>query len=142
MADNYDQNPFNTVGLVNPNLRTPYVQQYQISIQREIKHNIVDVRYVGNHQVGGFRAFDYNQVQIKPNGFLDDFKRAQSNGFLALQQSGTFNPAFNANIPGSQRLTVFPRLVQGGLADQRHRAHLDRDRPGRVNWRRLTRRTP
>ena len=62
MADNYDQNPFNTVGLINPNLRTPYVQQYQIGIQHEFKHNIMDVRYVGNHEVGGFRAFDYNQV--------------------------------------------------------------------------------
>src|SRR5262249_45745132 len=25
------------------------------------------------------------------------------------------NPAFNANLAGSQRLTVFPRLVQGGF---------------------------
>jgi Carboxypeptidase regulatory-like domain len=115
VAENYDLNPFNTIGFVNPGLRTPYVQQYQFGIQHEIKGNIVEVRYVGNHQVGGFRAFDYNQVQIKPNGFLDDFKRAQANGFLALQQTGTFNPAFNQNIPGSQRLTVFPRLVQGGL---------------------------
>jgi hypothetical protein len=115
VADNYNLNPFNTVGLVNPNLRTPYVQQYQFSIQHEYKGTIFDVRYVGNHQVGGFRAFDFNQVQIKQNGFLDDFKRAQSNGFLALDRTGTFNPAFNANIPGSQRLTVFPKLVQGGL---------------------------
>jgi hypothetical protein len=114
-AENYDLDPFATIGLVNPNLRTPYVQQYQIGIQHEFKHNLIDVRYVGNHQVGGFRAFDYNQVQIKQNGFLDDFKRAQANGFLALRQSGTFNPAFNANIPGSQRLTVFPRIVNGGF---------------------------
>ena len=115
LSENYDLDPFNTVGTIQPNLRLPYVQQYQIGIQHEFKHTIFELRYVGNHGVQGYRAFDYNQVVIKPNGFLDDFKRAQNNGFLALQQSGTFNPAFNANIPGSQRLTVFPRLVQGGL---------------------------
>jgi len=115
LSENYDLDPLNTVGTIAPNLKLPYVQQYQISIQHEFKHTIFEVRYVGNHGVHGYRAFDYNQVVIRPNGFLDDFKRAQSNGFLALQQSGVFNPQFNANIPGSQRLTVFPRLTQGGL---------------------------
>jgi hypothetical protein len=101
--------------MIDPNLNRPYVQQYSIGIQHEFKNTIFDVRYVGNHQVQGYRSFDYNQVIIKENGFLEDFKRARSNGFLALQQSGVFNPQFNNNIPGSPRLTVFPRLFQGGL---------------------------
>jgi hypothetical protein len=114
VADNYVNNPFNTVGLVAPNLKTPYVQQYSFGIQQAVKGVILEVRYVGNHMVEGYRAFDYNQVQILPNGFLNDFLRAQSNGYLALAKTKSFNPVYNASIPGSQPLTVFPLLAKGG----------------------------
>ncbi len=107
-------NPFNTVGLVDPNLKTPYVQQYSFGFQHRFKSTVLEARYVGNHLVHGFRGFDYNQVLIKPNGFLADFLRAQSNGYLALAKTGTFNPAYNTSIAGSQVLTVFPLLARGG----------------------------
>src|SRR5262249_35644382 len=71
--------------------------------------------YVGNHTVGAYRSFDYNQVVILQNGFLADFLRAQKNGFLAQARNGVFNPVFNPAIPGSQQLTVFPKLDSGGL---------------------------
>jgi hypothetical protein len=114
VADNYAVNSANTVGLIDPNLRTPYVQQYSVGIQQSWKSNVFDVRYVGNHGVAGYRAFDYNQVVIKQNGFLDDFLRAQSNGNIALALTGRFNPAYNPALPGSQVLTVFPKLASGG----------------------------
>jgi hypothetical protein len=113
LADNYANDPFNTVGTINPNLRTPYVQQYQFSIQHQHRDTIFEVRYVGNHAVRGYRAFDQNQVIIGPNGFLADFKKAQSNGFLALAKNGTFDPSYNASIPGSQPFTVFNQLGGG-----------------------------
>jgi hypothetical protein len=113
-ADNYAANPFSVIGSVDPNLRKPYVQQYSIGIEREFKGTVYSARYVGNHVVAAYRAFDFNQVNINAGGFLQDFQRAQSNGFLALNRSGTFNPAFNASIPGSQPLTVFPKLFAGG----------------------------
>jgi hypothetical protein len=115
VADNYLNNPFNTVGLIDPNLKHPYVQQYSFGIQHEFKGTVVEARYVGNHVVGAYRAFDFNQVVINQNGFLPDFLKAQSNGFLALARTGTFNPAFSAAIPGSQQLSVFPKLASGGL---------------------------
>ncbi len=102
-------------GMVDPNLRIPYVQQWNIGIQREIKGWVVEGRYVGNKLTKGLRAIDYNQVLINPGGFLDDFKRAQNNGFLAKRATGSFNANYNANIPGSQPLTVFPLLPSGGL---------------------------
>jgi len=115
VADNYANNPFNTVGLIDPNLKHPHVQQYSIGIQHDFKGTVVEARYVGNHVVGAYRAFDFNQVIIRQNGFLTDFQKAQNNGFLALARNGVFNPAYNAGIPGSQPLTVFPKLFQGGL---------------------------
>ena len=115
-ADNYAANPAgNAMGLIDPNLRTPYVQQWNFSIEHEYKNTLFAVRYVGNHGVKELRALDYNQVNINPSGFLADFIRARNNGNLARQATGVFNPAYNANIAGSQQLTVFPLLAGGGL---------------------------
>ncbi len=100
----------------DPNYRTPYVQQWNLSVSRDLGHNtVLEARYVGNHGLKLGRVLDYNQVLIGPNGFLADFLRARQNGFLALAATGTFNPAFNASIAGSQPLTVFPNLAGGGL---------------------------
>jgi len=114
-ATNYATNPFSVIGSVDPNLRKPYVQQYSVGIEHDIKGTVLVARYVGNHAVAQYRAFDFNQVNINAGGFLQDFLRAQNNGFLALAKSGAFNPAYNATISGSQPLTVFPKLLAGGL---------------------------
>jgi hypothetical protein len=113
-ADNYNNNPQSAVGLINPDLRTPYVQEWSLGIQQNIKGTIVEARYVGNHGVQLIRSFDFNQVQIVNNGFLADFNRAENNGYLAQARTGTFNPAYNRNIPGSQPLTVFPLTSNNG----------------------------
>src|SRR5262249_32052173 len=104
------------LGMIDPNLQTPYVQQYSIGIQQQVKNAVIEVRYVGNHSTKGYRAFDYNQVDILSNGFLDDFNRARKNGFLSLGATGVFNPAYTG--PGSQTLTVFPKLRGGGQLTQ------------------------
>jgi hypothetical protein len=114
-ADNYANDPFSVIGSVDPNLHRPYVQQYSIGIERDIKGTVLEIRYVGNHTVGAYRAFDFNQVNVNAGGFLQDFQRAESNGFLAQTATGVFNPAYNAAIPGSQKLTVFPLLSGGGM---------------------------
>jgi hypothetical protein len=115
VSDNYALDPFSVVTTVDPNLNRPHVQQYSVGIQHDFKGTLFEARYVGNHVVGAYRAFDFNQVQIKDNGFLADFQRAQSNGYLALAANGVFNPNFNANVPGSQPLTVFPKLDRSVL---------------------------
>ncbi|HKX31623.1 MAG TPA: TonB-dependent receptor [Blastocatellia bacterium] len=92
-----------TLFTIDPNLRTPYVQQWTLGVSREImRDTAVEVRYVGNHGVKLTRGIDTNQVTIFSNGFYDDFLRAQRN--------------LNAN--GDPRtgetLQVFPRLGLGG----------------------------
>jgi hypothetical protein len=116
VAQNYANNPFNTVGLIDPNLRKPYVQQYSVGIEHEYKGTVYAARYVGNHTVGAYRAFDFNQVNINAGGFLQDFLRAQNNGFLALKANPArgFLPAYNAGIAGSQPLPVFAQLGSKG----------------------------
>lgn len=115
-ADNYNINPGGSAqGMPDPNLRTPYVQLWSFGIQQELKGFIVEARYVGNHAVKGLRAIDYNQINPNAGGFLADFKRARSNGFLSAAAGNGFNPDYDPTIPGEQPLTVFPQLPAGGL---------------------------
>ena len=115
-SENLAANPGSALFAVNPDLRTPYVQQWNFGIQHEVMRNTVfDVRYVGNKGTKLLRGFDFNQVIVRENGFLDDVIRARSNGFLALDRFGEFDPEFNPAILGSRPLRVFPRLDLGGL---------------------------
>ena len=114
-ADNYNLSSTNAVGITNPGLKVPYVSQYSLSIQHEVKGTVISASYIGNHGTRLLRGTDYNQVDIKSSGFLADFVRAQNNGFLALASTGKFAPVYNAAITGSQPLTVFPLLAGGGL---------------------------
>lgn len=116
VSQNLALDPGAAVFSIDPELRAPYVQQWNFGLQREVGwKTVVEARYLGNKGTQLLRAFDYNQVIIQENGFLDDVIRARSNGFLALDATGAFNPAPNSNLEGSQELTVFPDLVGGGF---------------------------
>jgi len=131
VSDNYALDPFNNTGMIDPNLRRPYVQQYTFGIQHQVGNTVFEARYVGNHMVGGFRAFDFNQVDLRNNGFLQDFIRARNNGFLAQALTGNFSPAYNASIPGSQPLTVFTKTVRSGsFSDANVIGYLQTGEPG------------
>ena len=64
-----------TIRLLNPNLKTGYVQSYTLSIQQELVRNtVLDVAYVGNRGVRLYVHRDLNQPQVT-SGFLNDFKQ-------------------------------------------------------------------
>jgi hypothetical protein len=132
VADNYANDPLNTVGMIDPNLKHPRVQQYSIGVQHDFRGTLLEVRYLGNHVVGAYRAFDYNQVVINSNGFLQDFLRAQKNGFLAQAAGSGFNPAYNANLPGSQPLSVLNKLARGALTDPNAQFYLQTGEVGEL----------
>ncbi|PYS51159.1 MAG: hypothetical protein DMF68_05175 [Acidobacteria bacterium] len=101
-------NFFNTVFGVDPHLQTPSVAQYNFGFQREIGfQTAIEIRYVGARSNNLPRAIDYNQLDIRNNGFLADFNRARANLVL------TGNPG--CTTAGCQPLTVFPNLGGGGL---------------------------
>jgi hypothetical protein len=103
-----------TLFTIDPELKTPYVQQWNLSLQREIGWDTaVEVRYMGHHSVHLYRALDYNQVNINAAGFLDDFLRARSNGFIC-EAAGLGFDAFCAE-PGSVPLQLFPTLPFNGF---------------------------
>jgi hypothetical protein len=144
---------------VDPNLQNPRIYEYSFGIQREIGFkNVLEVRYVGSMGDQMVRSIDYNQIDLVNNGFLGDFRRAQSNlsGYdaeftrrrqLCINAGGTsaacntqvttaIGPrtlAFNTLIPGSQQLPVFSQLVltgTGSLADATNIAFVEQGRVG------------
>ncbi|MBI3207722.1 MAG: carboxypeptidase regulatory-like domain-containing protein [Candidatus Solibacter usitatus] len=69
----------------DPNTRTPYYQNWNVSLQRSLPKNIlVDVRYVGNKGVKLMRAVNINEANIFENGILDAFKVTAAGGNAPL----------------------------------------------------------
>ncbi|MBI3951115.1 MAG: carboxypeptidase regulatory-like domain-containing protein [Acidobacteria bacterium] len=90
-----------------PTLRTPYVQQWSLSFQREIaRDTVLEFRYVGNHGVKLFRQFDLNEVNIFENGFLQEFLNAQNNLRISRQLNRGANFS-NQGLAGQVRLPIF-----------------------------------
>ena len=66
--------------LINPNLRTGYVAQWNLNIQRQIaKNTILDVGYVANRGIKLFFQTNLDQSYIYNNGFLGAFNQIAGN---------------------------------------------------------------
>jgi hypothetical protein len=114
-AQNFAADPAAAYGIPDPSLVTPYVQQWNLSVQRELLSGVLEVRYVGNRATKQFRAFDYNQILINLPGYASDFAAARRNADLSVAATGLYRPAFNAAIPGSVPLPFFNQLPSAGL---------------------------
>lgn len=113
-----------TISLVDPDFQVQRNYEYNFGIQREVGfQSVLEVRYVGGYSKELTRSIDHGQLEIRRNGFLDDFRRAESNCRLqGATIAGTGDPilrctnaAFNPLIPGSQPLPVFSQLAGGGF---------------------------
>jgi len=80
----------NAITVADPNMRTPKVNMWGFSIEREIMHNtVLSFTYNGNHGVGLYGAYDANQADIINNGFLSAFQTLQAGGTSALMDKLT-----------------------------------------------------
>ena len=115
--------PSNSFFAMNPNIRAPYVEQYNIGIQREIAHGtVLEARYVGNMSMHSWMSYNINEPNIFENGFLQEFQHAQAN--LAINQAnGKGSTVANNSLPGQFALPILQR-------------------PSRVTDRRATPRSP
>ena len=114
-------NPNNSLWAIEPNLRTPYVQQWSFGIEREIaKDTAIEVRYAANHAIKLYRAVDFNEINIFENGFLPEFVNAQRNlaAFIAANptcgQTGQVACSFQpGSAAGTVPLPIFTRFFTG-----------------------------
>lgn len=113
-----------TLSLIDPDFQIQRNYEYNFGIQREIGfQSVLEIRYVGGQSSQLTRSIDYNQVELRKNGFLPDFLRAMQNCRLqGATIAGTGDPitrctdaSYNAGIVGSQPLPVFSQLTGGGL---------------------------
>jgi hypothetical protein len=118
------------VNAFNPNLVLGYVQSFTVGLQREInKDTVIEFRYVGNRAVKQWQQYDLNEVNIRENNFLNEFKLAQNNlsicqansaACLAAQTTnGVAAAARSANsfaymgLPGQQPLPIMLAYFSG-----------------------------
>src|SRR6185503_14998513 len=108
-AENFAINPNNGLWAIDPNLATPYVQQWSFGLERELNSNTaIEVRYAANHAIKIYRAVDYNEVNIFENGFLQEFLNAQKN--LAARGGTSFAPGVAGTVPLPILSTLFAGL--------------------------------
>ena len=116
-----------TMGTVDPDIQQPQVHQISVGIQRELPWSFAgEARYVGSFGRGIWKGIDYNQIKLN-QAFIDDFARARSNGYLSVAAGGAFDPAYNANLAGSQPLTVLPQYGGGFLTNSTVRTALQQN---------------
>ena len=83
-----------SAGAFDPNLKTPTVHQWNLTIQRELPFRFVsEVGYIGKHGTHLYRAYDLNQIDpTSKTGFLDSFNIAHSNVLKGCRPDGTGCP--------------------------------------------------
>ncbi len=85
--------------LFDPNQRTPFVHQWNFSIQREVSRGlVVELAYVGSHGEHMFRMMNANQA-IVTSAFLDSFRQAQ--GGVRTGPVGALLNTYGATLPSS-----------------------------------------
>src|SRR5207248_11102404 len=110
------------------NYVNPYVQNWNVELQREIAHNLtVEARYVGNKGTKLYGVIPINNVNIFENGILDAFNltRAGGNAPLFDQMLNGLNlglgPVNGTTVTGSASLrqkTTTRALIANGNAGQ------------------------
>jgi hypothetical protein len=85
------------VRVFDQGLRTPYIQNWNATLQREVgKGMVVEARYVGSKATKLLRGADVNERNIFENGILDAYLVTQAGGNAPL-----LDRIFNGlNIPG------------------------------------------
>jgi hypothetical protein len=95
------------VSFINPDLKSPYVQNWNFRIQRELVPGLIlEARYVGNKSTHVWHYQNVQETNILENGFLAEFQRAQQN--LAINQAnGRGNNFQNNGLAGQSPLPIF-----------------------------------
>jgi hypothetical protein len=102
---------------INPDLKSPYVQNWSLGIQRQLtKTTVLELRYVGNKSTHMWHRQNIQEVNIFENGFLNEFNQAKKN-LDANVAAGRGNTFINNNLPGQAPLPIF-QAAFGALGNQ------------------------
>lgn len=116
-------NYFNSVFSIDPKIQTQRNMEYSFGIQREIGFDTaIEIRYVGGRSNSLVRAYDFNQINLNANGYLQDFINARNNCRIQAASIGQTlaqgcDTAENLGLPGQVDLPVFAQLPFGAFLD-------------------------
>ena len=117
-----------TLDIHYPDWPVPSTHQYSVGVQRELSTSTaLDVRYVGNVNVGGWASWNmvaspqWSMLEGE-NGFYDEFRVAQAN-LRANIAAGRGNTFAYTGAPGTAALPIFMAYLQGiPLGDARNQS--------------------
>ncbi len=102
----------NEVNGLNPNVKQPYTQSWNFSIQRQMPGGgVLELRYNGNHTIHQWVSQNINEVNVFENGFLNQFKAAQTN--LAINQQHGISSFAHNGYAGQQATPIFDAAFAG-----------------------------
>jgi hypothetical protein len=96
-----------------PDLQVPYSQTWTAGWQRRLTSDIaIEARYVGTRSLQSWQTYDFNEVNIVENGFLNEFRLAQQNlqANIAAGRGATF--AYTG-VAGTSPLPIFLAYFTG-----------------------------
>jgi Carboxypeptidase regulatory-like domain len=93
--------------IFDPNLQVPYSQTWTASIGRKLTRDVgIDIRYVGTRHLQDWIDYDYNEINIVENNFLNEFRNAQAN-LRANIAAGRGNTFAYTGAAGTVPLPIF-----------------------------------
>ncbi len=81
------------ISVFDENIQVPWADSYTLGLQRALGRNhVIEARYVGTRSRDLWTTYNYNEVNIVENGFLDEFRLAQQNlqANIAAGRGNTF----------------------------------------------------
>lgn len=135
-APNYPMSstPTASINAFDPKLHVGYVESWNVGFQREFAHtNVVEIRYVGNHEVHGWRQVDLNEVNLFESGFLTDFYNAYNN--LLIARGGNIlntnsNNFSNQGLPGQVNIPILQNALGSLTNNSSYATYIRQNRAG------------
>jgi hypothetical protein len=95
------------ITVFEPNHQVPYAMTWTAGWQRKLTSDmVVEARYVGTRSLQSWQTYNYNEMNIIENGFLNEFKVAQRN-LQANIAAGRGNTFAYTGAAGTAPLPIF-----------------------------------
>ena len=95
------------ITIFDENLQVPYAMSWTAGWQRKLTADtVVEARYVGTRSLQSWQTYNYNEINIVENNFLNEFRQAQAN-LVANIAAGRGNTFAFTGVPGTAPLPIF-----------------------------------
>ena len=100
---------------IKQNIQQPYTESWNLGIQRQMgQSRALEVRYVGSLNLRQWVPIPTDEVNIFENGFLPQFKNAQTN--LAINKANNITSFADNGFAGQQATPIFDAAFAGEAA--------------------------